>query len=77
MRQHLDVPGAGHYGICSGRRWREFVYPRLREFILQRHAEGQPSQRAAGPAATAEVQESPAALSVTAAPAHSKRRTRR
>ncbi|MDR3006033.1 MAG: polyhydroxyalkanoate depolymerase, partial [Acidovorax sp.] len=80
MRQHLDVPGAGHYGIFSGRRWREFVYPRLREFILQRHSSSpseSASRRAAGPAATAEVQESPAALSVTAAPAHSKRRTRR
>lgn len=30
---HLTVPGAGHYGTFSGRRWREFVYPRLREFI--------------------------------------------
>ncbi|MDR2327772.1 MAG: polyhydroxyalkanoate depolymerase [Acidovorax sp.] len=80
MRQHLDVPGAGHYGIFSGRRWREFVYPRLREFILQRHSSSpseSASRRAAGPAAAAEVQESPAALSVTAAPAHSKRRTRR
>jgi len=24
---HYDVPGAGHYGIFSGRRWREMVYP--------------------------------------------------
>ena len=33
MKQHYEVPGAGHYGIFSGRRWRESVYPRLREFI--------------------------------------------
>jgi poly(3-hydroxybutyrate) depolymerase len=32
-RQHLTVPGAGHYGIFSGRRWRDGVYPRVREFI--------------------------------------------
>jgi poly(3-hydroxybutyrate) depolymerase len=32
-KHHLTVEGAGHYGIFSGRRWREFVYPRLREFI--------------------------------------------
>ena len=31
---HLEVPGAGHYGIFSGRRWREVVYPNVREFIL-------------------------------------------
>jgi len=30
---HYDVKGAGHYGIFSGRRWREKVYPELRDFI--------------------------------------------
>ena len=30
---HYDVEGAGHYGIFSGRRWREMVYPVLRDFI--------------------------------------------
>jgi poly(3-hydroxybutyrate) depolymerase len=28
-RQHLTVKGAGHYGIFSGRRWREVVYPEV------------------------------------------------
>jgi poly(3-hydroxybutyrate) depolymerase len=32
-KRHLTVPGAGHYGIFSGRRWRETVYPRVRELI--------------------------------------------
>ncbi|MBL8346612.1 MAG: polyhydroxyalkanoate depolymerase [Rubrivivax sp.] len=32
-RFHLDVQGAGHYGIFSGRRWREKVYPEVRSFI--------------------------------------------
>jgi len=32
-RFHYDVHGAGHYGIFSGRRWREKVYPRVRDFI--------------------------------------------
>ncbi len=32
-RRHLEVKGAGHYGIFSGRRWRETVYPQVREFI--------------------------------------------
>jgi poly(3-hydroxybutyrate) depolymerase len=30
---HYDVEGAGHYGIFSGRRWREKVYPQVRDFI--------------------------------------------
>ena len=34
---HYDAMGAGHYGIFSGRRWREKVYPRIREFISQFH----------------------------------------
>jgi poly(3-hydroxybutyrate) depolymerase len=33
MKQHLTAEGAGHYGIFSGRRWREMVCPRIREFI--------------------------------------------
>ena len=31
--------GAGHYGIFSGRRWREQVYPTVREFIAK-HGSG-------------------------------------
>ena len=34
-KQHLMVEGAGHYGIFSGRRWRESIYPRVREFITR------------------------------------------
>ena len=30
---HFLVPGVGHYGIFSGRRWREKIYPRVRDFI--------------------------------------------
>ncbi len=36
-KQHLTVKGAGHYGIFSGRRWRESVYPEVRGFI-RKHA---------------------------------------
>ena len=32
---HYDVVGAGHYGIFSGRRWREKVYPQVRDFIAK------------------------------------------
>jgi poly(3-hydroxybutyrate) depolymerase len=33
QKLHLAVEGAGHYGIFSGGRWREIVYPRMAEFI--------------------------------------------
>ncbi|WP_295637929.1 polyhydroxyalkanoate depolymerase [uncultured Methylibium sp.] len=34
-KRHYEVKGAGHYGIFSGRRWREFAYPEIRDFILK------------------------------------------
>lgn len=37
-QKHLEVPGAGHYGIFSGRRWREVVYPQVKDFIAQHQA---------------------------------------
>jgi poly(3-hydroxybutyrate) depolymerase len=39
---HYDAIGAGHYGIFSGRRWREQVYPEVRQFIERF---GRPSER--------------------------------
>jgi len=36
---HYEVKSAGHYGIFSGRRWRESVYPQVRDFIA-RHNDG-------------------------------------
>jgi poly(3-hydroxybutyrate) depolymerase len=36
-KQHFEVKGAGHYGIFSGRRWREIVYPEIGAFI-RKHA---------------------------------------
>jgi poly(3-hydroxybutyrate) depolymerase len=32
-RFHYEAEGAGHYGIFSGRRWRDLVYPQVRDFI--------------------------------------------
>ncbi|MCW5625888.1 MAG: polyhydroxyalkanoate depolymerase, partial [Burkholderiales bacterium] len=34
-RDHFLVEGVGHYGIFSGRRYRERVYPRIRDFIAK------------------------------------------
>ncbi len=33
MKEHFLVPGVGHYGIFSGRRWREVICPRVAQFI--------------------------------------------
>ncbi len=38
-RFHFDAMGAGHYGIFSGRRWRETIYPHLRDFIATHQAD--------------------------------------
>ncbi|HXX32666.1 MAG TPA: polyhydroxyalkanoate depolymerase [Myxococcaceae bacterium] len=38
-KQHHHQPGAGHYGVFSGRRWREEIAPRLRAFF-RAHAAG-------------------------------------
>ena len=66
---HLEAKGAGHYGIFSGRRWRDVVYPKVREFILngelQQVSVAAPNKVAAAPAAAAK----PAPTPVTAIPA--------
>ncbi|MEN9544764.1 MAG: hypothetical protein RLZZ598_1597, partial [Pseudomonadota bacterium] len=42
-QQRYDVAGAGHYGIFSGRRWREQAYPQIRDFIAQ-HRQARPTK---------------------------------
>lgn len=37
-RKHLIVNGAGHYGIFSGKRWRETVLPEVVKFT-QKHTQ--------------------------------------
>jgi poly(3-hydroxybutyrate) depolymerase len=34
-KKHITVKGAGHFGIFSGKRWREVVYPDVRKFIAR------------------------------------------
>jgi poly(3-hydroxybutyrate) depolymerase len=34
-RDHMVAQGVGHYGIFNGRRWREAIYPRVRDFIAR------------------------------------------
>ncbi|MES2040520.1 MAG: polyhydroxyalkanoate depolymerase [Pseudomonadota bacterium] len=35
MKQDYVAPGAGHYGIFSGRRWRDIICPKIGEFIKE------------------------------------------
>jgi poly(3-hydroxybutyrate) depolymerase len=52
LQHHYEVKGAGHYGIFSGRRWREMVYPKVKAFILANNSKKTP-KAPARPAAVA------------------------
>jgi poly(3-hydroxybutyrate) depolymerase len=58
--------GAGHYGIFSGRRWREDVYPQVRDFIAthQLHKAAPPT-RVRPPARAAARSKQPSAAAPT------------
>jgi poly(3-hydroxybutyrate) depolymerase len=64
---HYDAEGAGHYGIFSGRRWREKVYPEVRSFIARFDVANAKAQPAALPAPKAVVKKT--AAKPTAKPA--------
>ncbi len=68
--RHFEAKGAGHYGIFSGRRWRDMVYPQVHSFIAQHTPAAQAVAPAkplvvAAPAATA----APITAAAAAAPA--------
>jgi len=44
-KRHLTAEGAGHYGIFSGRRWREKIYPEVRGFITEHERRGRGAAR--------------------------------
>ena len=46
QKTHFEAMGAGHYGIFSGRRWRESVYPAVKSFILKHNVVSAPVQQA-------------------------------
>ncbi len=51
QQKHLEVKGAGHYGIFSGRRWRDVVYPEVKSFILGHQPVAKPAAEPAAKAA--------------------------
>ena len=44
QQKHLEVKGAGHYGIFAGRRWRDVVYPEVKSFILSHNRAADPAE---------------------------------
>ncbi len=67
-RQHLEVQGAGHYGIFSGRRWREVVYPQVRDFILAHHPQATVNRAPADDGELATADSTPAQVAPDLAP---------
>jgi poly(3-hydroxybutyrate) depolymerase len=57
QQRHFEAVGAGHYGIFSGRRWREHVYPFVKKFIqdhnIQTDAESNPPAKPRAPSRAA------------------------
>jgi poly(3-hydroxybutyrate) depolymerase len=69
---HLEAKGAGHYGIFSGRRWRDVVYPHVKSFILEHNKAGKATKVAAPQKAAAAKKASPVAAKKATAKASTK-----
>jgi len=44
-RKHLMAKRVGHYGIFSGRKFREKIYPQIRDFIREHAVAKRPQRR--------------------------------
>ncbi len=53
--EHYEAKGAGHYGIFSGRRWRDMVYPKVRNFIVAHNKASTSKALVTAPAPAADV----------------------
>lgn len=71
-QKHIEVKGAGHYGIFSGRRWREIVYPQVRDFIKQFDEPMAPERKSAARKTMAAARKTPKAARASA-PARARR----
>ena len=65
-QHHFEAKGAGHYGIFSGRRWRDMVYPQVHSFIAAHTPAPKAPAAVAAPKAVAVAK--PAAKRVAAVP---------
>ena len=69
QKSHYEAKGAGHYGIFSGRRWRENVYPVVKSFILQHALQPSATTAEAPVAAPVKAPPAPSAAPNASAPA--------
>jgi poly(3-hydroxybutyrate) depolymerase len=68
-QRHFEAKGAGHYGIFSGRRWRDHVYPQVKAFIAAHQPKAARSAAAPKPVAAASTTATPVNAAAPAAPA--------
>ncbi len=59
-KTHYELKGAGHYGIFSGRRWRDIAYPVVRDFIRSHNPAALPPGDVPAPAPQADSPTTPA-----------------
>jgi poly(3-hydroxybutyrate) depolymerase len=74
MQRHLEVKDAGHFGIFSGRRWRDIVYPEVKAFILGHQ---QAAKKLFDEAAAAKQASTPSAQVATASETSAKKAARK
>lgn len=77
-QMHYEAQGAGHYGIFSGRRWRDMVHPVVKTFIRAHQPAADAAPAAAKPAVKAApkaVARKPAAKAPAAARKTASRKT--
>ena len=67
-QMHYEAQGAGHYGIFSGRRWRDMVHPVVKSFIAA-HEPAAGAKAPVKPAAKAAVKTAPRKPAAKKAPA--------
>ena len=61
LQKHFEAKGAGHYGIFSGKRWREHVYPQVKAFISANNTVEAKAAVVKAPVAKAPAVKAPAA----------------
>ena len=69
QQRHFEAKGAGHYGIFSGRRWRELVYPFVKSFILDHNGQAPAVAKKAAAKPKAVVTAKPTIVAKASAPA--------
>jgi poly(3-hydroxybutyrate) depolymerase len=65
QQKHLEAKGAGHYGIFSGRRWRDVVYPEVKSFILAHQPKPAAARAPAASVSAAPATAKPVAVAAT------------